>query len=377
MISVAIKMLIGDRTKYLTLVIGLAFAALLMNQQGAIFLGLLNQATGPLQNVTQPDLWVADPGIQWVAEYRSLSDDKLGRVRSVPGVAWAEPFYNGYAVAELNNGEFKRCQIIGIPRNTLAGRPPEMIAGRLEDLWMPDAVIIEELSAKLMNNAKVGDVIKINDRRAIVVGICRAKRGFESNAIMYATFDNAVQFSPVGRKRISYILVKCREGSDIREVQNSINQLEDVKALTTEEFRASTISFIVVATGIGVNFGITIALGFVVGLLLSASIFYQFTIENLRYFAVLKALGARTWTLIGMVLLQALIVGVIGFGIGAGAAGAFTIFTRNIQSELSTYLPWQLLLGSFFATLLTIGLGSLLSIRRVIKVSPSMVFSGS
>lgn len=377
MIHVAMRMLFGDRTKYITLVMGLAFAALLMNQQGAIFLGLLTQATGPLQNVTQPDLWVVDPGIQWVAEYRSLSDEKLSRVRSVPGVAWAEPFYNGYAVAELSNGEFKRCQVLGIPRTTLAGQPPSMVEGRLEDLWMPDAIIIEEQSAKLMNAAKVGDVLKINERRAVVVGLCKARRGFESNSIIYTTFENAVRFSPVGRDRISYILVKCNDALQVEDVKKAISGLGDVTALTTAEFRSRSIAFIVVATGIGVNFGITIALGFVVGLLLSASIFYQFTVENIRHFAVLKALGARTRTLVAMVLIQATIVGVIGFGIGAGAAGAFTITTRKLESELSAYLPWQLLLGSFGATLLTIGLGSLLSIRRVIKVPPGLVFGGS
>lgn len=374
---VALRMLFGDRTKYITLVLGLAFAALLMIQQGAIFLGLLFQATGPLQNVTQADLWVTDPGIQWVAEYRFLSDEKVDRVRSVEGVAWAEPFYNGFAVAELGNGDFKRCQILGIPRTTLAGRPPEMVEGNIEDLWLPDALIIEEQSAKLMNNAKVGDIIKLNDRRGHIVGICKARRGFESNAIIYTTFDNAIRYSPVGRKKISYILVKVQNGSLIADVKARIAALGDVHAMTTQEFRAKSIAFIVIATGIGVNFGITIALGFVVGLLLSASIFYQFTVENIRHFAVLKALGARTTTLIGMVLLQALVVGVIGFGIGAGAAGAFTITSRTLQSELSAYLPWQLLLGSFFATLLTIGVGSLLSIRRVISVPPGLVFGST
>jgi len=376
MLAVALRMLFGDRTKYLTLVMGLAFAALLMNQQGAIFMGLLNQATGPLQNVTQADLWVTDPGIQWVAEYRFLSDEQVSRVRSVEGVAWAEPFYNGFAVAELSNGDFKRCQILGIPRTTLAGQPAVMVEGRIDDLWAPDALIIEEQSAKLMNNAQVGDVIKLNDRRGVVVGICKARRGFESNAIIYTTFDNAVRYSPVGRKRVSYILVKLQEGAIASQVQERIAALGDVSAMTTGEFRRKSIAFIVAATGIGINFGITIALGFVVGLLLSASIFYQFTVENIRHFAVLKALGARTRTLVAMVMLQALTVGTIGYGIGAGAAGAFTITTRKLESELSAYLPWELLVGSFLATLLTIGLGSLLSIRRVIKVPPALVFSG-
>lgn len=321
MIHVALRMLFGDRTKYLTLVLGLAFAALLMNQQGAIFLGLLFQATGPLQNVKQGDLWVVDPGIKWVLEYRSLSDQKLSRVRSVPGVEWAEPFFNGWAVTELESGDFKKVQVLGIPRATLAGRPEVILEGRLEDLWIPDAIIVEQQTARTMGNIRPGDTLKINDRRALVVGICKARRGFESNGIIYTTFEQAVRFSPVGRESISYILVQVKPGADPAMVKRSINGLGDVLALSTTEFRARTIEFVVLATGIGVNFAITIALGFVVGLLLSASIFYQFTLENLRHFAVLKAMGAGSGTLVWMILLQALVVGVVGFGIGTGAAG--------------------------------------------------------
>lgn len=375
MIHVALRMLFGDRTKYLTLVLGLAFAALLMNQQGAIFLGLLFQATGPLQNVKQGDLWVVDPGIKWVLEYRSLSDQKLSRVRSVPGVEWAEPFFNGWAVTELESGDFKKVQVLGIPRATLAGRPEVILEGRLEDLWIPDAIIVEQQTARTMGNIRPGDTLKINDRRALVVGICKARRGFESNGIIYTTFEQAVRFSPVGRESISYILVQVKPGADPAMVKRSINGLGDVLALSTTEFRARTIEFVVLATGIGVNFAITIALGFVVGLLLSASIFYQFTLENLRHFAVLKAMGAGSGTLVWMILLQALVVGVVGFGIGTGAAGAFALINRRFEGDLATYFPWQLLVGSFVTTLLTIFLASMLSIRRVVRVSPGAVFS--
>ena len=381
MLRVAMRMLFGDRTKYITLVMGLAFAALLMNQQGAIFVGLLTQATGPLQNVHQPDLWVMDPQTAWVAEYRPLSDQKLSRVRSVPGVAWAEPFVNSYATCELPrsqtlpNGGFKKLQMIGIARGTLAGRPPAMVEGNIEDLRIPDAIIVEEGSLKMLDNARIGGVLKINDRRAVIVGTCRAQRGFESNATIYTTYDNAIAFAPVGRETISYILVKLKEGAGVVDVQHAIDSLGDVKAFTTDEFRALSIRFILVATGIGVNFGITIVLGLVVGLLLSASIFYQFTAENLRYFATLKALGATNRVLCGMVLLQALVVGVIGFGIGAGGAGVFAILSKTIESELRVEFPWQLLVGSFVGTLLTIMLGSLLSLRRVALVEPGLVFA--
>ncbi|MBX3381275.1 MAG: ABC transporter permease [Phycisphaeraceae bacterium] len=374
MFRIALRMLFGDRTKYITLVMSLAFATMLMNQQGAIFLGLLTQATGPLQNVGQADLWVVDPGTDWVAEYRPLSDQKVGRVRSVAGVAWAEPFFSNYAITELKNGNFKRVQILGLSRTTLAGRPPEMVEGRLEDLWTPDAIIVEIKSKDKLGGVNIGDTLKINDKRAVVVGFCKARQGFESNAIIYTTFDNATRFTPVGRKAISYILVKVKNPAELRDVQKRIDALGDVIALTTDEFRTRTMNYITVATGIGFNFGITIALGFVVGLLLSASVFYQFTMENLRQFATLKALGASGWVLAGMVMAQALVVGIIGYGIGVGLAGAFTIFTVQSESELSAKLPWELLVISLVAMLLTVALGSVLSLRRVIGVSPGAVF---
>jgi putative ABC transport system permease protein len=375
MFRIALRMLFGDRTKYITLVLGLAFAALLMNQQGAIFLGLLRLSTGPLQNVTQNDLWVTDPDTPWIAEFRALGDQKLDRVRSVPGVAWAEPFFNGIAVCELASGTFKRVQIIGISRSTLAGGPPEMLEGRIEDLWIPDAIVVERKSLERLGGAKMGDVLKINDRRAVIVGVCKAKQGFEGNAVIYTTFDNATRFTPVGRERISYILVKVKEGVEIATVRNAIKALGDVEAFTSDEFRLKTKTFIIVATGIGINFAVTIVLGLVVGLLLSASIFYQFTVENLRYFAVLKAMGATTATLTGMILLQAIVVGVIGFGIGGGVAGLFAMVLAHVESELQAEFPWWLYGGSFIATIITIILASLISVRRVIAVSPGQVFA--
>ncbi len=374
MLLIAARMLFGDRAKYLTLVSALAFAALLMNQQGAIFLGLLFQATGPLQNVHQGDLWVMDKNVEWVIDYRPLSDQKLGRVRSVPGVEWAEPFFNGWATIEMGD-TFRRVQMIGVSRTTLVGRPARITEGRIEDLWLPDAILVEEGSRTKLGNPSIGSVLRVNDRRAVVVGFCRAKRGFESNAIVYTTFENVQRFTPLGRERISYILVKVRPDAALEDVQADIRALGEIDAFTAAQFRARTIRFIVGATGIGINFSITIALGFLVGLFLSAAVFYQFTLENLRTFAVLKALGARSPTLLRMVLLQAIIVGVVGFGIGVGAAGVFTIASNKAQSDLSSYFPWQLMAGSFVLTLVTIMLGSVLSIRRVVRVSPATVFA--
>lgn len=376
MLLIALKMLFGDTGKYLTLILGLAFATLLINQQASFFLGLLVRSTGPLQNVGQPDLWVIDPSTTWSAEYRPLEDRALDRVRSVPGVEWAEPFFNSFANIEMPDGRFQRCQLIGLPRSSLIGRPPEVLEGSLDDLRNPDAVMIEDSARVKLNNPKIGDTLKLNDRRAVIVGFCRAKKGFESNAVLYTTFDNAVTFTPTGRERISFILVKAQKDEDLGAVAKRIDALGDMVALTSKQFVQRSTKWVLRETGIGINFGITIFLGFTVGVALSAAIFYQFTIENLKHFAVLKAMGASSWRLVSMVLVQAMTAGVIGFGIGIGVTSIFSLLIQNSPTtELDSILPWQLVAGSGVAMLVCILLACVMSLRKVITVSPARVFS--
>ncbi|HNB60577.1 MAG TPA: ABC transporter permease [Phycisphaerales bacterium] len=371
---IALRMLMRDRGKYFALVVGLAFATLLLAQQGSIFLGLLKRATGPLQNVAQPDLWVTDAFTRYVLEYRPLADRDLERVRAVPGVAWAEPFFSSRAPVELPDGSFKTAQIIGIDRSTMIGRPPTVTQGRLEDLRAPDAIFVDESSRKRLAGVKIGDTLKLNDRRAIVVGFCQVKLGFESNAVIYTTYDNAIRFTPVGRENIPFILAKAQEGVEPKALAKRISLQTGLGAYTRDEMAGRTIDFILSETGIGINFGITVLLGFVVGLAVVTAIFYQFTLENLRYFAVLKAMGTRSRTLVMMVLLQALVVGLIGFGIGIGLVGAFALTGRRPGAELTPYFPWQMLLLSLVAILICIFMGSVLSLRRVIKLEPAIVF---
>jgi len=274
----------------------------------------------------------------------------------------------------LPNGDFKTGQLIGIDRNTLIGQPPKMTKGRIEDLRLPNAVVIEENSRPKLGEIEIGDRLRLNDHRALVVGFCRARLGFESNALIYTTYQNAVSFAPTGRNAMSLMTVGVKPEVDIQAVQTRIGEIAGVAAFTPAQMRWRTINFILSQTGIGINFGVTVLLGFIVGLVVSASIFYQFTLENLRYFAVLKAMGAKHWMLVRMILLQAISVGVIGYGVGVGGAGIFAWFGNSPATELSTYFPWQLMVISFFAMLVCVSAGSLLSLRRVLRLEPAVVF---
>ena len=103
-------------------------------------------------------------------------------------------------------------------------------------------------------------------------------------------------------------------------------------------------------TGIPINFGTTVVLGFIVGVAIAGQTFYNFTLDNIRYFGTLKAMGASDFTLLQMILLQAATVGAIGYGLGVGVASALGLLVGS--TELSFQMPWQLLLFSAIAVVL-------------------------
>lgn len=375
MFRIALQMLMGDRAKYLSLVCGVAFSVLLITQQASIFMGLLRRATGFLQNMGQADLYITDANVRYIMEVRPLADQDLYRIRSVPGVSWAAPFFVSRARLELPSREFKTVELTGIDRSTMIGQPPQVTEGRLEDLRLPDAVMIEESGRRKLPGVTIGTELKLNDRRAVVVGFCRAKLGFESNVAMYTTYDNAVNYVPQGRNSMSFILAKCRDEAEIARVVDEVRKsYPHLGAFTHAQMVRKTIEFILIETGIGINFGITVLLGLVVGLIVSAATLYQFTLDNLRHYATLKAMGTRGRTLIGMILLQAITAGVIGYGLGIGLGAGFAIMGRQPGSELAAYFPWQLLVGALGMTLVFVCLGSWMSLRRVLKLEPAVVF---
>lgn len=383
---IALKMLVGDRAKYIGIIMGLTFASLLITQQASIFLGLMTRTFGAISDTGLPDVWVMDPKVQFIDDIKPLQDTKLLQVRGIEGVAWAMPLYKGLLKARLDNGAFQTCNVFGIDGATMIGGPPVMVEGRLEDLRRSDGVIVDETGAagKLarvnadgtLTPLKVGDSLELNDRRAVVVGICRVSKTFQSQPVIYTTYGRAVNFAPRERKLLSFILVKGTGSMSAAELSERIEERTGLIAQTGEEFKLTTFWYFMKNTGIPINFGTTVILGFVVGTAIAGQTFYNFTLDNIKQFGALKAMGAGNLVLLRMILLQALVVGTIGYGLGVGLASFFGYMGTRPGSELAFYLPWQLLLLTAGAVTVITLLSALLSIRKVMVLEPAIVFKG-
>jgi len=375
---IAWKMLIGNRVKYLGIVFGVVFAALLIAQQSSIFCGLMLLTISQIRDTQGPDIWVMDKNVQYVDDIKPLSDTELFRVKGVPGVEWAVRFYKGIARARLEEGTYEQMILLGIDDATLVGAPEGVFMGSIADLRKPDAVIIDAVGYRRIwpgEPLRLGRVFEMNDRRAVIVGITTASKTFQSFPIIYTRYSQAVLFAPRERKVLSFVLADPSPGVPAEEVCRQIEAQTGLQALTRQQFTWKTIRYYLQKTGIPINFGITVFLGFLVGTAIAGQTFYLFTVENIRQFGALKAMGTSNWTILCMVLFQAIQVGIVGYGVGVGLAALFGVFTKGL-GRLSFFMPWQVLAITAAAVFVIVLLASLLSIRKVLVVDPAIVFRG-
>ncbi len=378
---VALRMLTGDRAKYLGIIFGVAFAALLMSQQLSIFCGLMRNTTSQIRDIEGGDIWVMDKNVQFVDDVKPMSENKLMRVRGVPGVEWAVRLYKGIARARLSDGNFQQMILIGLDDATLVGapRPDRILHGGLGDLRQPNAVFIDEFGWRYLYGDvpfEVGRTLEMNDKRAVIVGMCKCNPTFQTFPILYCTYSQAVQFLPQERKTLTFILAKGVPELSAEQVSEQITEQTGLKALTNDQFFWSTIQYYMQRTGIPINFGITVMLGFVVGCAIAGQTFYLFTLENLKQWGALKAMGVSNFRLVRMILLQALIVGLIGFGLGIGGAALFGyVFERAVKSTPPAfYFGWQIMTITAGAVTFIALAASLLSMRRVLFLEAGVVF---
>lgn len=372
---VALKMLFGDRAKYLMLLCGLTFSVMLIVQQGSIFWGLMMWSQASISNVNVP-IWVTDPGIAQVDEVKPIASTAVDRVRSVDGVEWAVPLYKGLLRARLASGEYHQITLTGLESSTLIGRPAEVLEGRFEDILQPDAVVLDQWAVERMGGptvVTVGTIFELNDKLARVVAIAKTQKSFTNIPVVYTTYERALRYVPRERRTLSYVLAKANDGVPVEDVIQRIRAQTGLGAFTGEDFGLKTITWVLKNTGIGINFGTTILLGFIVGMAIAGQTFYLFTVENLRQFGALKAMGASGFTLARMILLQAFTVGLTGYGLGIGLATVFGFLTAQ-GGNLPFAETWQLLLLVLIALLSICTFSAMISIIKLARLEPAIVF---
>lgn len=377
MIWIAIRMLTGDAQKFYGLVFGIAFSTLLITQQLTIFVSLLERGASAVFNVPAADIWVMDRVSRTTDVSYPMPSTALDKVRSVPGVKWAAPHLRANASVRTGDGDLEGVTIVGVDDATLIGLPRRMAEGSIDVLSRPDTVIIDDVGTTNMfadGRSPIGERLELNDQRAVIRGIADAIPGFTSQVTLYTKYSQVLRYVPGTRNRLSFVLVGAAPGVDHQQLVARIEAETGLRARTRAQFAQDGIDFIVENTGIPINFGITVALGFVVGVAIVGLTFSLFIRDNIKQFGALKAIGVANGTIRRMVTAQAALVGLIGYGLGVLATVVFIWSFSTEPSFKGFYIPWQIPLISLAAVVLILALTGWIALRRVLKTEPAAVF---
>lgn len=377
MLWIAIRMLTGDAQKFYGLLFGIAFSTLLITQQMTIFVNLVERGASGVYNAPEAEVWVMDTVSRTTDVSYAMPSTALDKVRSVPGVEWAVPHLRAVANVRTKDGDLEGVGVIGVDDATLIGLPERMAVGDKSVLFAPDSVVIDDVgTTRLFPSAEaaLGQRLELNDQRAVIRGISDAIPSFTSTVTLYTRYSNALNFVPGTRNRLSFVLVGISPGETPEGVAARIEKATGLKAETRNQFARAGVNFIIENTGIPTNFGITVFLGFVVGVAIVGLTFSLFLRDNIKQFGALKAIGVTNSKIVQMVAAQAGLVGMIGYALGVIGTVAFIKGFGSNPFFKGFYIPWQIPLISLAAVVVILALTGFVAIRSVLKTEPAAVF---
>lgn len=366
--------LFHDKVRLAVTLTGIVFAVVLIVVELGLFVGFTVTTSSLLDN-SGVDLWVTSKHVPYVELGVPFSERKLYQVRAAPGVADAQKYITRWTQWKRTDGRQESVQIVGFNPGAGLGEPWNLVEGTVEDLKIPDSIIVDELYKQKLGVTRVGEVFEINGHRARIVGFTRGIRAFTTAPYVFTTFKRAQDYARIPADQTIYVLVKTLSGADLAQVRREIlSRVKDVDVFTSPEFSRMTRFYWMFTTGAGVAVLLAAVLGLVVGFVVVAQTIYATTVDHLREFGTLKAMGAPNSYVYKVILKQAAISAVIGYVLGMIVS--IFVVRASQHGGAAIMLPYQMAIGMFFLTLLMCVAAALVSINKVTRLDPAMVFKG-
>jgi len=375
MVDLAWKLLLHDRVRFMITVSGVAFAVTLVFVQVGLFEGLLDNASITIEQTTA-DLWVTARNTPNVDFSNAFAETLVQRVRSVPGVARADNLIVWFGEVSLPTGVKENAVIYALEDFAPWNIPWRVLEGKMRDLRRGKFVMIDESAVKRFGPFTVGEFREIMGQRLKIIGRTREARSFTTNPILFMDYRMAQSLNRERlHNRTTYILVKLDEKANAAAVKAEIHRrLPHNDVRDRAEWAGRSRSYWTDNTGIGLNMLMTVALGCLVGIVVVAQTLYTSTMEHIKEFATVKAIGGTDRDIYVVVAKQAAIAAVLGFALGDLLAMALQPIMASIDLKL-IISPW--LVGAVFLGTVVFCLGaSMLSFRQVARLDPAVVFRG-
>ncbi|HVY29310.1 MAG TPA: ABC transporter permease [Polyangiaceae bacterium] len=373
MVDLGLKTLLHDKVRFLITVSGVAFAVTLVLVQVGLFVGLLDNSTITIRKL-DADLWITSknsPNLDFVHQF---PESNLYRARSVPGVARADNLILSFMQVALPTGAEETSIVYAMEDFKRWGIPWQISEGSVDDLKRGAFVMFDESASKRFGAFAVGDYREVNGQRLKVIGKSREAKSFTTTPLAFMDFRRAQELQPelLGGKT-SYIVVKLAPGADVAAVAAELSRkLPYNDVYTSAAWAERSRGYWVENTGIGFNAFLTVFLGCLVGVVVVAQTLYTSTMEHLKEFGTVKAIGGSNLDIYRMLGKQATVAAVIGFVLGYVPAQ----FLKPViaSAGLKLIIAPQVVVVTLVGTLLLCLVSALVSFRKVASIDPALVF---
>lgn len=375
MVDLATKSLLHDRLRFLITVSGVAFAVTLVFVQVGLFLGLLDNASVTIDHI-DADLWVTSRNTPNIDFAHAFPDTAVQRVRAIPGVVHADNLIVWFMTMNLPSGAQEGTLVYALEDFRRWNIPWNVREGDLSDLRRGAYFFLDDSAVKRYGEYSVGDYRELLGQRMKIIGKTTDARSFTTTPISFMDFDRAQDM--VGaqlRNRTTYVMVKLAPGADAAAVRREIaRRLPYNDVYTKAEWAKRSRSYWVESTGIGLNMVLTVFLGCLVGIVVVAQTLYTSTMEHIREFGTVKAIGGGNGDIYRILAKQATIAALAGFLLGAAMAYAMRPAIAKI--DLKLIIPPQLAIVVFAGSIAMCLAAAMVSFRKVASIDPALVFRG-
>jgi putative ABC transport system permease protein len=366
--------LFHDKIRLLVTLTGIAFSVVLMVVQWGLFQGF-SSSTSNLIDHSGADLWVTAKNTAYIDQAIHFNERKYYKVLATPGVGQAVKYIARWSVWKEPNGRSESVDVVGYDPDVPLGQPWGMVAGDPQQVKRPNGVIIDRMYEDKLAASKIDDRAEVFGYRARVVGFTSGIRAFTTAPYVFTTFKNAQDYTGFNQDETNFVLVKASPGVDIKKLKEDLKaRLPDNDVYETAEFSAMTRHYWMFTTGAGVAVLMAAILGLVVGIAVVAQTIYATTMDHIREYGTLKAMGAPNSYVLGVIMTQAAIAA--GFGYAIGMAVSLLVVHGAAKGGANIVLTWQTALLMAILTLFMCLTAAVVSVKKIFSLDPAMVFKG-
>jgi putative ABC transport system permease protein len=372
-VDLAIKTLLHDKLRFVITAAGVAFAVTLVLVQVGLFLGIMENATVTIEHL-DADLWVTSKNTPNLDFVHNFPETYVDRVRDTEGVARADNLILAFVNVNLPTGAQETCVVYALEDFRYWGFPWDVREGDPDDLKRGPYVIFDDSAVKRFGPFEVGDYREIQSQRLKIIGKTHGAKSFTTTPLAFMDYDRIQSLNPEFlRGNASYILVKASPGTDVVALKAALEaKLPHNDVYTRSEWAARSRSYWVTNTGLGFNAFLTVFLGCLVGIVVVAQTLYTSTMEHIKEFGTVKAIGGSNADIYGILARQAGVSAVVGFALGL--IPSFAIRPLVESSGLKIIIPTEFTAVVFAGTVLLCLAAAIVSFRKVASIDPGLVF---